>query len=301
MRGRGRALLLALVLAAGPWLACRAGALRYCDDPPPLSATQKDQLFRFGALIKAELEASGRQLALIARSGLDLTRFGVRYSHLGISLQASTNTAWSVRQLYYACDERRPRIFDQGLAGFLLGLNDPASGYVSVVLLPDAEAAALVRLALDDRQALQALAPNYSANAYAFGLRYQNCNQWVAEMLAAAWGRLDETDDLRAAAQGWLRDRGYRPTRFEAAPPLLLAGLLVPWLHRDDHPAEDLERGVFRVSTPASIEAFVRATVPGATRIEFCHAPGRVVIRRGWEPLAEGCVAQGEDRVVALD
>lgn len=300
MRGRGRALLLALLLAV-PWLACRAGALRYCDDPPPLSAAQKDRLFRFGAVIKAELEASGRPLALIARSGLDLARFGVRYSHAGLSLQGSTNTPWSVRQLYYACDEKLPRIYDQGLAGFLLGLSDPGSGYVSVVLLPEPEASALARVALDDRRALQALAPRYSANAYAFGLRYQNCNQWVAELLAAAWGRLDAGADLRAAAQAWLKQRGYVPTSFEAAPPLLLAGLLVPWLHRDDHPAEDLERGAFRVSTPASIEAFVRATVPGATRIEFCHAPGRVVIRRGWEPLAEGCVAQGEDRVVVLD
>ena len=69
------------------------------------------------------------------------------------------------------------------MAGFLLGLDDPAVGYVSVVLLPTAEAAALERAVIDKRQALQALGASYSANAYPFSLRYQNCNQWLVEML----------------------------------------------------------------------------------------------------------------------
>ena len=49
------------------------------DAPPALSATQQDRLLRFAAVVKDELERSGRSVALIARSGLDLSRFGVRY------------------------------------------------------------------------------------------------------------------------------------------------------------------------------------------------------------------------------
>jgi hypothetical protein len=52
---------------------------------------------------------------------------------------------------------------------------------------------------------------------------------------------------------------------------------------------------------PASIEAFVHATVPGATRIELCHAGPRVVIRRGWEPIPEGCMPEALDTVITLD
>src|SRR5436190_12809502 len=117
MRGRW-ALVALLCLAAVPWSA-HASALRFCDKQAVLSAEQQDKLIRFGAIIKAELDKSGENLALIARSGLDLSRFGVRYSHAGVSLKASQNTPWSVRQLYYACDEQKPRIFDQGMAGFV--------------------------------------------------------------------------------------------------------------------------------------------------------------------------------------
>ncbi|HEY1392705.1 MAG TPA: DUF2145 domain-containing protein, partial [Methylibium sp.] len=93
-----------------------------------MSAEQQDVLLRFGAIVKDELEKSGQSLVLITRSGLDLSRFGVRYSHAGLSLKASRNAPWSVRQLYYACDERKPRLYDQGMSGFLLGADDPSTG-----------------------------------------------------------------------------------------------------------------------------------------------------------------------------
>ena len=298
-------LLAALCLAAASGVS-QAAALRYCDPPAPLNAAQKDRLFRFGALVKAELDQSGQGLALIARSGLDLSRFGQRYSHAGLTLKASLNAPWSVRQLYYACEERKPRLFDQGMAGFLLGTDDPAIGYISLVFLPEDRATALARAALDNRQALQMLGATYSANAYPFDVRYQNCNQWVAELLAQAWGEppveSSESENPRVRAQAWLKAQGYTPTRFEVqSRALMFAGGFVPWLHSDDHPTEDVERMVYRVSMPASIEAFVQAQVPQATRVEFCHSDRQVVVHRGWEPIAEGCVAGAEDTVIPFD
>jgi hypothetical protein len=296
-----RALLLA-ALCGLPWAACQASALQYCDHPAPLNAAQKDQLFRFGAIIKTELDNSGAALALVARSGLDLSRFGLRYSHAGVSLKASPNTRWSVRQLYYACDERRPRIFDQGLSGFLLGTDNPSIGYVSVVFMPAAEADELERAALDNSRALQLLNATYSANAYAWGLQYQNCNQWVIELLAAAWGHLgDDAGAPRAQAQRWLADQGYVPSRVEIGNRALTwAAAFVPWLQTDDHPSDDIAQMVYRISMPASIEGFVHATVPGASRVEFCHTERRVVVHRGWEPIAEGCVPGPQDSVIEL-
>ena len=76
---------------------------------------------------------------------------------------------------------------------------------------------------------------------------------------------------------------------------------LVPWLHTDDHPADDLAANRLRVSMPSSIEAFVRAQVPEAQRIEFCLRKDRVVVRRGWDrPLDEDCTADERDEVVVL-
>jgi len=277
--------------------------MRFCDRPLELSAEQKDKLFRLGGVIKNELESSGQRVALMSRSGLDLARFGQRYSHAGFSLKASQDTPWAVRQLYYACDERRPRIYDQGVSGFLLGTDDPAIGYVSVVFLPEAEAEKLERAAVDNRQALALLGGTYSANAFPFSLQYQNCNQWVAEMLAAAWGSNEPADSpgVRANAQRWLKDQAYEPSVFEVSRWLMIAGAFVPYLHSDDHPSADLEQARYRISMPASIEAFIHQTVPGATRVEFCHNEQQIVIRHGWTQIAEGCTAGEQDTVVRFD
>lgn len=287
-----------------PWSAALAGSLRFCDQPLTLTAAQQDTLLRFSALIKAELEASGQPLALVARSGLDLSRFQQRYSHAGVSLRASANAPWSVRQLYYACEEGRPRLYDQGLAGFVAGTDDPLLGYVSVLLLPPEAAAALEPVAADNAQALQLLGAAYSANAYPFSVRYQNCNQWLAELLALAWGAPvpGDGEPVRARAQRWLQQQGYAATRIEVANRLWLGlAAFVPWLHSDDHPAEDLQRLSLQVSLPGSIEAFVRDRLPGAQRIEFCHDGRQVVIHRGWAPIAEGCRPARDDQVVLLD
>ncbi len=299
---RLRAALAALGLAVAANSAFAALSPQLCGRSTPLDAAQQDRLLRVADLVKTELETSGARLALISRSGLNLGRFGIRYSHAGISLKGSANAPWSVRQLYFACDERRPRLFDQGLPGFLFGTNDPSLGYLSIVLLPSAAAQTLERAALDDARALRLLAGRYSANAYPFDTRYQNCNQWVAELLASAWGAPEGDADARRSAQRWLAAQGYAPAPVEVGSHwLMLAANFIPWLHSDDHPPEDLYARRFRVSLPASIEAFVRQQLPAATRIEVCHDEQKVVLRRGWTPIGAGCRAEPGDVVRALD
>jgi hypothetical protein len=283
--------------ASSGWCA----SLDFCNGPSEPGAGTQDRLIQVAAIVKAELDQSGQSLAIVSRSGLALERLDQRYSHAGVSLKASGNTPWSVRQLYYACDEERPRIFDQGMAGFVMGAHDPAEGYVSIVLLPPEAAAPLERTALDDRQALQLLGDTYSANAYAFSARYQNCNQWLAELLASAWGPLAPGDDTRGRAQQWLQDAGYAPTVFNLGwRPLMWLASQLRWLHSDDHPPQDIEATQFRVSMPASIESFVRTRLPEARRIELCYTQSQVVIRRGWAPIAPGCQPAAGDEVVML-
>jgi len=293
-----RRLLVAATLALGS-AAVQAGSLppRGCDRPPDATATQQDRLLRFTAAIKAVLAASGTEAALIARSGTDLSRLRLRYSHAAIALADGLDTPWAVRQLYYACDEGAPRLFDQGLAGFISGSDDVDVGYVSVLLLPPDAAATLAAATRDKAVALGLLHPQYSANAYAFGTRYQNCNQWVAELLAAAFAGTA----TRADAQAWLRREGYAPEPVRVPPLLMLAGRFVPWVHFDDHPAELLSANAVQTSLPDGLEAFALKRWPTARRIEFCHGPQGVLSRGDGRPLAAGCVAQAGDQVTALD
>ncbi len=303
--------LLLVLLAALAWggsagaatTTSGASSARYCDPQQTLTARQQDRLLRFAAVVRHKLDSAGEhRVALVARNGTDLRRFGLRYSHAGISLKTSEQGAWSVRQLYYACEEGRPRIFDQGLPGFVLGTDDPERSYLSVLLLPPEEGRVLEDAALDKQRALALLGGTYSANAHIASLKYQNCNQWLIELLASAWGALPVTTDLRARAQTWLAGQGYVPPPVQVDSHLLM--LVAPFfahLHWDDHPEEDRLSLQVRTSVPAAIEAFVRQRVPGVQRLEFCLNGERVVVRRGWLPLPEACVNGEGDEVMALD
>ena len=107
----------------------------------------------------------------------------------------------------------------------------------------------------------------------------------------------------RPAAQAWLRAHSYEPTTVTVGwrPLSWLLGLAVPWVHEDDHPPEDLDAARFRVSLPPALERLAQRLHPGATRLEFCLTERHIVQRRGGPPLAEGCVPEAGDAVLALD
>lgn len=295
-----RTLALGLLMAAATAGQAQASSGRFCDRSHELSAAEQDRLLRFAAVLRDELAASDDSVALVSRSGLDLSRFHIRYSHGAVAWR-SEQGAWSARQLYYACDEGRPRIYDQGLAGFAMGTDDPQLGYVSIVRLPPQAVLALRPALLDTSRALHLLGAQYSANAYAYGLQYQNCNQWLIEMLAAGWGDLPDGDDLRQRAQQWLREQNYVPQPVEVGSRwLMLASYFVPLLHLDDHPDEDRAALQLHISLPSTVETFARDRFPQSERVEICHDDKQIVIHRGWTPIADGCNAGDGDRVVSL-
>ena len=291
-----RGLVLAgLLLGAA---AAHADAFRVCDEGRPLTVRQQDRELRFAAAVRDRLQASAAPVAVIARAGLDLERFGQRYSHAGLALRepASEGSApWAVRQLYFDCEAGRPRLFDQGLAAFVRGADRPDSGFIAALLLPPDAAQTLERAARDLPTSRSVLHPRYSANAHAWSLLYQNCNQWVIELIAraldagAASAASDDTHMHRQQAQAWLRDAGYEPAVFQLSPWMLPAAAFVPWLRQDDHPAADLEALQLRITMPASIEAFLMGRWPATQRLEFCQGPTGIVVREGPQALDRTC------------
>ncbi|AUS43377.1 DUF2145 domain-containing protein [Ralstonia solanacearum] len=297
--------MLLMVLMAGTarasGLSAWSTASNFCDRTRAVTARQQDRLLRFAAVVHEELEQTGGSVALVSRSGLDLSRFRIRYSHAAIAWR-SEDGMWAARQLYYACDEGRPRLYDQGIAGFAVGIDSPSHGYVSIVRLPLGAADTVRLAALDNPRALRLLAATYSANAYPFSTRYQNCNQWVVELLASAWGDIREGEELRERAQDWLRRSGYTPEPVDVDSHLLMfASTFVPLVHLDDHPEQDVFSMKLEVSLPSTLEAFIRKRFPESERIELCYDAKRVVVHHGWEPIADGCEPRDGDRVVSFD
>jgi len=280
-----------------------SAASEFCDRSHTLTVAEQDRLLRFAAVLREELAGSDSadSVALVSRSGLDLARFHIRYSHAALAWR-NDDGIWAARQLYYACDEGRPRIYDQGLAGFAIGTDDAALGYLSIVRLPQEAVRTLRPALLDTARVGHLLAATYSADAYAFSTRYQNCNQWVMEVLAAGWGQLEDGDALRERAQDWLREAQYAPQPVDVGSRwLMLASYFVPLVHLDDHPDEDRDAMLLHISLPATVETFIHQRFPDSERVELCHDEKQVVIHRGWTPVAEGCKPAEGDRVIALD
>lgn len=285
------ALWLSLALAQG---VAASTSLSFCVEEPQRSAAQMDRVLRVAALLRDRLAEQGQPAALVARAGTNLTRFGIGYTHAAVALRDSPLSPWAVRQLYFACDERRSRLFDQGLAGFLLGTDDPDRGHAALLLLPAQAAEALARTALNTEQAQALLAAQYTANAHPYDLTRQNCNQWVAELLAAAWGQASTRHTAQQQLAGWHYQP--EPVRYRWAAWRWLAGL-VPWVSFAGHPAADAAANTLVTSLPRDLERLALHLWPGALRVELCYTPEHWVLRRGGAPLNAACEsAEGDER-----
>lgn len=280
-----RAALAALWLLAGT-AAAASTSLRLCAAEPVHGAAVQDRLLQVAGLLRAELEQADQPAALIARAGTPrLARFGIRYTHAAVSLRDNPLSPWGVRQLYFACDERRVRLFDQGLAGFLLGADDSERGFVSLLLLPAEPAGALAAAALDTAAAQRLLDGEYVANAHPEDLLRLNCNQWLAELLAQAWA---PPTAGRAAAQAVLGVWGYAPEPLRYGNPLWrVAAAFVPWVSFAGHPPRDDHSLV--TSLPPDLERLARRLWPQARRVELCYTAERAVLRRDGAPLGDDC------------
>lgn len=211
-------------------LAAPAHAGRTCDEKPPTTA-QVEQGLRLAEATLRALDASGAEVAVLARAGQDLSAYGLRWSHLGFAYRQ--DGVWRVMHKLNHCGTDHAALYRQGLGEFFL---DQPFRYEAafVVLQPELQQALLPVLA-DNSRVARFNEPRYSMVAYAFGTRYQQSNQWALETLAgaAAPGVVS-----RRAAHDWLQSQGYVPTDLRLSTLTRLGGRLTRAnIAFDDHPS----------------------------------------------------------------
>jgi hypothetical protein len=183
----------------------------------------------------ASLDASGDKVVLLARAGQDLSKYGVRYSHLGFAYKLADGlggTMWRVVHKLNACGTSESALYRQGLGEFFLDdLWQPEAAWVA--LSPDVQAQLLALLQDPVRLATLHHKP-YSIVSYAWGRKYQQSNQWAIEFLAAA---MEPGVTTREKAQAWLQLKGYEPTALKLGPLTRLGGRMTAAnVAFDDHP-----------------------------------------------------------------
>lgn len=229
-----RKTLTTLLLAAS--LATGAHAGRSCQDEGPPKAQTIERGLRLAERTYHALEASGARVVILARAGQDLSKYRLRYSHLGFAYQAPDGRGghvWRVLHKLNQCGTTTASIYRQGLGEFFL--DDLWRQEAAWVVPSQAVQDGLLPLLLDDSRATRLHHRPYSIVSYAWGKRYQQSNQWAIETLAAA---MDPAAQSRDAAQAWLQRTGYQPTTLVLGPLTRLgARITAANVAFDDHPS----------------------------------------------------------------
>lgn len=224
-------LLVATLLAAPV-----AFAGRSCEAKALTVRTLQDGL-AMAEKTRRALDASGEQVVLLARSGQDLTKYGLRYSHLGFAYRQPDGQGghvWRIVHKLNFCGTADADVYRQGLGEFFL--DDPWR-YEAAWVAPGAELQQrLLPLLQDDTAMTRLHGRSYNMLSYPWSTRYQQSNQWVIETLAMA---VEPGIGTRAQAQAWLQLKAYEPTVLKlGAVTRLGARITAANVAFDDHPNE---------------------------------------------------------------
>jgi len=208
---RGFALALLFLFTA------TAGAGTTCSDKLPTPDAVRKAL-DLGLKTRSTLDASGARVAIIARIGSDLSEYGLRYSHAGFVWRDHPSGRWRVVHMLNQCGTPNSDLFAEGLGNFFL---DNPLVYEALLVIPSTELQAHIVRVLGSELPRRFYEQKYSLIANPWATLYQNSNQWLLEVTAAASS--DAAAANRAAAQHWLRLQGYTPAVL-VLPPLKRLG-----------------------------------------------------------------------------
>lgn len=252
MRAKPAVARLACALALAAALPAHAG--QFCREQP-LSVDEVRQSLALAQRTFAALDASGATVAVIARAGQDLSKYGVDYSHMGIVVRDHAAGRWTVVHELNTCGTADSDLYVEGVGNFFL---TDLYRYRAQVVIPAADVQARIATLVAGRTARRLHEPHYNMLAYVYSTRYQNSNQWVLETLAAASAPAGAVE-TRAEAQAWLRGQGFRvPTVQIPAVTRLGARMFRANVAFDDHPFDRRMAGQIDTVTTNAVVDFLR-------------------------------------------
>jgi hypothetical protein len=253
-----RAVVAALLLAA-TLTAAHAG--RTCEAQAP-EARNVQRSMVLAAKTARALDSTGAQVVVLARAGQDLTKYRLRWSHLGLAYR--DGAVWRVAHKLNQCGSARADVYRQGLGEFFL--DDPYEYSAAIaVFAPDVQAR-LLPVLKDNQRVAQMHMPAYNMLAYPWAQTYQQSNQWAIETLAMAQ---EPGVTSRERAQAWLRFKGYEPTVLRLSPLVRLGARVgTANIAFDDHPNDKrYSDHIETVSVDSVFEWLERAGLAGTPQI----------------------------------
>ncbi|MCF8174223.1 MAG: DUF2145 domain-containing protein [Burkholderiaceae bacterium] len=239
-------------------IALPAFAGQSCEEQDPTPDSLRKS-FELGLATRKALDDSGAQVVILARSGQDLSKYGLSWSHAGLIWRDHPAGRWIAVHLLNDCGSDQSALYNEGLANFFA---DTPLRWEGLVIIPDAEMQSKLSAALASDIPVRLHKPAYNMVAYPFSTRYQNSNQWVLELIAASTSGTEN----REQAQHWLLANGYHPSQLKISALTRLGGRMFRAnVAFDDHPSAQRWADRIDTVTVESIEAFLLAR--GAKRL----------------------------------
>ena len=267
-----RELALAAIVVLALAGANNAHAGRSCEQRMPSAQVIERGMQlaeRTSQALDEEFRRSGTRVVVLGRAGQDLSKYGLRYSHLGWAYRTEAGP-WRVVHKLNECGTAESKVFRQGLGEFFL---DDLWRFEAIWAVPTPEVQAKMLPVLSNNAQATAMHHRaYSMVSYAWSQKYQQSNQWALETMAAAME--PATIRSREQAQAWLRFKGYEPTALRLGPLTRLGGRVTAAnIAFDDHPNE--KRYADRIETVT-----VDSTLAWMQRAQLAGAPVVLDLRR---------------------
>lgn len=250
--------LLALLLCGNG-----ASAGTSCEEVVTSAGTMQKAL-ELARRVTDKLDESGSQVALVARVGQDLSKYKLRFSHLGFVVRNHPEGQWSVVHDLNLCGTDASQLYVQGVGNFF---SDDLHEYEAAILILPAELQRKLEPVLVSAARMKRLhEPKYSVVAYPFNTLYQNSNQWALEVLASVMAPEGDVA-TRVEAQRWLKEVGFEPTLLNIPALTRLGGRMFKAnVAFNDHPDEYRWSDRIFAVTVDSMFDFLRKRYPQESR-----------------------------------
>jgi len=257
--------LATLLLAA----ALPAAAGQSCVEQParPEDAAKSRAL---AELLRAELERGDNSLVFVARAGVDLSEFGLHHSHVGVAWRDHPSGRWFTFHLLNRCGTGQSELVEQSLEDFY---NVELYDFEALAAVPSFAAQVKLQRSFFGPLAKRLHEREYNMIAHPFSTMYQNSNQWVLELTAAALAPEGKVLS-RSSAQDWLRRSGFAPSHIPiGAGRRAGARLFSPHVRFSDHTDEEWQQARYAVVSVDSVIAYLKGQDPGMSLSRVRSAP----------------------------
>ena len=263
MRATLRA-MAALVLSACMVGTATAGTP--CSDAPP-KPTSIQQAFQAAYKTHLRLEQLQPKIALMGRVGQDLSKYGLRYSHIAFIQKDEASGQWRTTHLLNACNSNQSALWQEGLANFFL---DDLTAYDALLVIPSPAIQEKLQALVSNRDSIKAMhQPLYNMVAYPFSDKYQNSNQWALELFAEALSQqagINPPITTRKQAQQWLKLTNYEPSTLKLSLFTRMgARMFKANVAFDDHPDERRFADLIDTVTVESMANYIKRVDPSST------------------------------------